>query len=93
MMKMSVARKEDLKEIVEIYNWAIEKTTATFDTQKKTVESQMDWFNQHDENYPLIVVKEETKVIAWGSISSWSDRCAYSGTGEVSFYVHPAHHG
>ena len=27
-----------------------------------------------------------------GSISSWSDRCAYSGTGEISFYVDPDFH-
>ena len=92
-MNIVNATMKDLHEIVNIYNWAIENTFATFDTEKKTVESQMSWFNKHDKKHPIFVAKNDEKVIAWGSISEWSDRCAYSGTGEVSFYVDSSLHG
>jgi len=92
-LRLEKSQLDNLKEIVEIYNWAIENTSATFDTEVKTVESQLPWFEAHDEKHPIIVAKEKGRVVGWGSISKWSDRCAYSGTGEISFYVHPDFHG
>ena len=88
-----MAQKSELNNIVEIYNWAIKNTSATFDTEEKSVSSQLNWFNSHDKEFPIVVAKKSDRVIAWGSISKWSDRCAYSGTGEISFYVHPSFHG
>ena len=91
-LQINIATKQDLKRIVEIYNWAIENTSATFDTDRKTTQSQLGWFESHDEKHPVIVARENGRVLAWGSISPWSDRCAYSGTGEISFYVDPDFH-
>jgi len=91
-LQIDIATKQDLNRIVEIYNWAIENTSATFDTDRKTTQSQLGWFESHDEKHPVIVARENGRVLAWGSISPWSDRCAYSGTGEISFYVDPDFH-
>ena len=91
-IQIDIATKQDLNRIVEIYNWAIENTSATFDTDSKTIQSQLGWFESHDEKHPVIVARENGRVLAWGSISPWSDRCAYSGTGEISFYVDPDFH-
>jgi L-amino acid N-acyltransferase YncA len=30
----------------------------------------------------------ESKIVAWASFSTWSERAAYNGTAEVSVYVH-----
>ena len=84
-LQIDNATKKDLNRIVEIYNWAIENTSATFDTEIKTVQSQLDWFESHDEEHPVIVARQNGRVLAWGSISRWSDRCAYSGTGKFHF--------
>jgi len=91
-LQIDTATKQDLNRIVEIYNWAIENTSATFDTDSKTIQSQLGWFETHDEKHPVIVARKNGRVLAWGSISPWSDRCAYSGTGEISFYVDPDFH-
>ena len=91
-IEIDIATKQELNRIVEIYNWAIENTSATFDTDRKTIQSQLGWFESHDEKHPVIVARENGRVLAWGSISPWSDRCAYSGTGEISFYVDPDFH-
>ena len=91
--QIRLSNEEDLCDITEIYNWAIKNTSATFDTETKTIETQLNWYNEHNDRFPIIVALNESKVIAWGSISRWSDRCAYSGTGEISFYVAPEFHG
>jgi phosphinothricin acetyltransferase len=91
--KVEVSKESDLEEIVDIYNWAIVNTSATFDTEVKTSESQLSWYQAHDSNYPIFVARNDTHIIGWGSISRWSDRCAYSGTGEISFYVHVDYQG
>ncbi|HEV3023687.1 MAG TPA: GNAT family N-acetyltransferase [Pirellulales bacterium] len=77
----------DLAEITEIYNEAIVDTTATFDTEPKTVDQRLDWFRSHDQRHPLIVALVEGRVAGWACISKWSDRPAYDDTGETSFYV------
>ena len=87
------ASQIDIPSILEIYNWAIKETTATFDTDVKTLEQQTKWFDDHGKRHPVIVCKYQGKVVGWGSISRWSDRKAYDTTGEVSFYVLPAYHG
>ena len=38
-IEIDIATKQDLNRIVEIYNWAIENTSATFVTDSKTVQS------------------------------------------------------
>ena len=77
----------DLPAITDIYNEAILTTTATFDTETKTLEQQRAWFAEHSERYPIVVAEVEGEVRGWASVSPWSDRCAYSFTAEESVYV------
>jgi len=81
------AKLEDLKQITEIYNDAVEKTTATFDTEPKTAEQQEVWFASHDARHPILVAEDDGVITAWASLSQWSDRCAYVDTAEISLYV------
>lgn len=86
-IKVRAAQGEDLAEITAIYNDAMEKTTATFDTEAKTVEQQKAWLAEHGGRYPVLVAEREGVVIGWASLSRWSDRCAYAETAEDSVYV------
>ncbi len=91
-MNIEIAGKDDLNRIVEIYNWAVVNTTATFDTETKTSDDQEMWFEEHIGRFPITVIKNNNVIMGWGSLSEWSDRCAYSGTAEISFYIHPDFH-
>lgn len=93
MLSIRRAMLKDLAAITEIYNEAIRNTTATFDTQPKTVAEQSEWFEDHDAKHPLLVAEEAEQVVGWASLSRWSDRCAYSDTAEVSLYVEEGHRG
>jgi L-amino acid N-acyltransferase YncA len=83
----------DAGAIADIYNEAILTTTATFDTEPKTVQEREQWLQSHDERHPVLVAVGGGRVIGWAALSSWSDRCAYADTAESSFYVHSTHRG
>lgn len=87
------AELADVPAITEIYNEAILTTTATFDTEPKSVEERTEWLQSHDEKHPILVAVVEGRVTGWASLTSWSDRCAYAATAETSFYVHSTHRG
>ncbi|HAZ11776.1 MAG: hypothetical protein A2X86_08015 [Bdellovibrionales bacterium GWA2_49_15] len=85
--KVRRASLRDLPSITAIYNEAIEKTTATFDTEKKSLEDRTAWWHKHGESLPVLVYEEAGTIFGWGALGLWSDRCAYSGTVENSIYV------
>jgi len=93
MLTIRKATFEDLGAITEIYNEAILKTVATFDTKPKTEAEQQSWFDHHGAKYPILIAKEGNLVVGWASLSMWSDRCAYADTAEASLYVREGHQG
>lgn len=90
-MELRRAVESDLSKIVDIYNFAVRETVATFDIEEKSVSSQSSWFQAHTGRFPILVADENGTVCGWGSLSRWSDRCAYADTAELSIYVHPDH--
>jgi L-amino acid N-acyltransferase YncA len=87
MLNIRPATIDDQQVIMDIYNEAIENTTATFDTEPRTMEKQMDWWTKHKKNHPVLIAEEQGKITGWASLSPWSDRCAYDTTVEVSVYI------
>lgn len=87
MIEIRKATLIDLPAITAIYNEAILNTTATFDTEVKTVENRRAWFENRDENFPVIVAMQNAEIIGFASLNKWSDRKAYDITAEISIYV------
>ncbi len=88
MLHIRSAELKDIPAITEIYNDAILNSTATFDTEIKTIVDRTQWFNNHGERYPILSAEMDGNVIGWASLTKWSDRCAYEKTAEVSVYIH-----
>ena len=93
MLNIRPATLNDQEAIRSIYNEAVLNTTATFDTDERTVEKQLVWFMNHKKNHPVFIAEQEGDVVGWASLSPWSDRCAYDTTVEVSVYIHKDHRG
>jgi phosphinothricin acetyltransferase len=93
MLTIRKAILKDLPAITDIYNDAILKTTATFDTSIKTLEEQKAWFEKHGNKYPVLVAQQDNLIVGWVSLSAWSDRCAYADTAEISLYVKDGYRG
>jgi len=84
-----LATFDDLPEIVAIYNSTVASREVTADTEPITVESRHTWFAEHaPDKRPLWVVEEDGQIIGWLSYSNFYGRPAYSGTAELSIYIH-----
>jgi len=84
-----IAIREDLAQIVEIYNSTIPSRLVTADTTPVSVESRIPWFEEHNPALrPLWVSEVENNVVAWLSFSDFYGRPAYSRSAELSLYVH-----
>lgn len=81
------AEAADLPDITEIYNQAVLKTTATFDTEPQRPEERRAWFALHDDKHPILVEQDADRIRGWASLSRYSEREAYAKTVEVSVYV------
>ena len=94
-MTIRIAQPADLPAIVAIYNAAIPGRMATADTAPVTVADRAAWFAEFDPaRRPLWVFCSATdNVMGWLSLRSFYGRPAYSGTAELSIYLHEAHRG
>ena len=94
MIEIQFAKKDDLPQIVEIYNQAIVAGQCTADTEVFSIDDRLDWFKSHNkQRYPLLVAKEGDVVLGYLTISAYRfGREALKETAEVSYYIHFDHH-
>jgi len=86
-MNIREAVREDLPELLAIYNEAIRTLTATFDLEEQTLEERQAWFEQHGEHYPLIIAEVDNQVAGYCSLSPYQPKAAYAYTAELSIYL------
>ncbi len=87
-MVIRKAEYRDIEALLDIYNYEVENTTATFDLNKKTMSQWTQWFECHNvDNHPLIVAEVEGVVAGYASLSDYREKEAYKSTVELSVYV------
>lgn len=82
------AVKSDIPTLRDIYNDAILHTTATFDTEIKSMENRDAWYEEHTGQYVIYVYEENGRVAGYASLSCYRDRKAFDPAVEISIYVH-----
>jgi phosphinothricin acetyltransferase len=87
------ATMADAAALADIYNQAVLRTTATFDTSLQSEEERAAWLAAHGGSHPVVVAVEDGGIVGWASLSRWSSRCAYDRTVELSVYVDEAARG
>lgn len=89
MIIIRTACRNDLADIVMIYNQAVKAGFMTADMEPVTVEQRQKWFDEHLPNkHPIFVAEENNKVIGWLSLSPYRPgRKALQYTQEVSYYI------
>ncbi len=95
--EMSIVIREaveaDLTDVLEIYNYAVRETTATFDLQEQTMEQRQEWFRKYGGKHPLLVAELEGRAAGYCCLSTFRAKPAYDRTVELSVYIHPDHWG
>ncbi len=91
MNEVRPARRDDLAELVAIYNHYVEHSIATFDTEPATVEGRTAWFETFAEigPYRLVVACDGGRVLGCASSSPYRPHPAYAQTVEFGVYVAP----
>ena len=88
MLRIRDATAHDLPAIFAVYDEQVLHGTATFETEPKSMEERLAWFEAHPrDRYPVIVAEEDGAVAGWGRLQPWSPRQAYARTAENSVYV------
>ncbi len=85
------ATNDDVKAIVGIYNWAVNQTFATIDSEALSTEEAAAWWEQHGRRSKLIVATDDSGVIGWARLFPWKQRGI--DVVEDLVYVDPVHHG
>jgi L-amino acid N-acyltransferase YncA len=83
-MRVRTATHNDAEAIASIYNQGIEDRVATFETHFRSAEDVQAWF---DGMHPVLVVENDSEIIAFASTSAYSARECYTGIAECSAYV------
>lgn len=89
-LRTRLATADDLPAIVAIYNSTIASRMVTADTEPVSVASREKWFADHTpDKRPLWVsLADDDTITGWLSFSDFYGRPAYSGTAELSIYIH-----
>ena len=83
-MQIRSATPNDAAAIANIYNQGIEDRVATFETRLRSVEDIQAWF---DGIHNVLVVENDSEIIAFASTSAYSARECYAGIAECSANV------
>lgn len=88
MTTARTATAADLPAIAAIYNDAVERTVASFDTEPRPPEHFADRVSSTRPGDHVLVVEEDGVVLGFASASTYRPRAAYDGTRETSVYLH-----
>src|SRR5438067_11734096 len=84
------ATKDDLKAIVGIYNWAVNQTFATIDSEPLSDEEARNWWSDAKRHPLLVADLEDDGVAGWARLHPWKQRGF--DIVEDLVYVDPLHH-
>ena len=77
----------DSEQIAEIYNFYIQNTHHTFETERINPVEMQKRINQIIENYPFLVCEENQEIFGYAFATQYKSRCAYKNSAEVSVYI------
>ncbi|MFT4887317.1 MAG: phosphinothricin acetyltransferase [Pseudohongiellaceae bacterium] len=86
-LSIRVALAEDAKQIVKIYDWCIEHTTATFKKLAGSREEILRRIKSPESDSSWLVAHEDGKVLAYAYATQWKSRPAYHQSVETNVYV------
>ncbi|TBN04742.1 N-acetyltransferase family protein [Hyunsoonleella flava] len=84
--------KEDIKALLDIYNYYVTNTVSTFDIEPLTFDTFQAKVNRIDSEYPFLVFEEGNEILGFAYASRFRPKPAYNFTVESTVYVkHDAH--
>ncbi|WP_058302433.1 GNAT family N-acetyltransferase [Gorillibacterium timonense] len=92
MVTLREAVREDVPELLRIYNHYVQTSTATFDLEPQSLEQRLEWFSHYGGSYPLLVAESDGCLAGYAYLSVFRAKPAYRPTVESSVYLDKAFH-
>jgi L-amino acid N-acyltransferase YncA len=80
-------KAEHLPEVLEIYNYYVLNTTATFHAHALSVEEMKELVIFDCDKYRTFIIKEDGCICGYVILTQYKKREAYDGTAEVTVYL------
>lgn len=88
-MKVRLIEEKDIRQVLNIYNHYIEKTTITFETELLNFAQFRERIKMITAFYPWIVLEEENTILGYAYLSAFNSRAAYQWSADLSLYLDP----
>jgi L-amino acid N-acyltransferase YncA len=89
VLKIRRAVASDLPGIFAIHDDEVLHGTATLDEEPYDEPRRDEWLLAHSsERHPALVADDGEQILAWASLSPWSQESGYARAAEVRVYVH-----
>lgn len=86
-MNIRSVNPEDAAQIAEIYNYYIQNTHQTFETEPLSADEMRERINETREKHPYLVAEEDGEILGYAYAAQFKLRQAYAYSAEVSIYV------
>ena len=86
-MKIRMANLEDAAAIAAIYNFYVESSHSTFETEMVNEMEMRRRISEILENYPFLVSEENGEILGYAYASRYKSRAGYKYSVEISVYV------
>ncbi|HEQ0023367.1 TPA: N-acetyltransferase [Pseudomonas aeruginosa] len=86
-MIIRLCESRDVAQICEIYNYYINHTVITFETEPLTISEMSERIDAYTKVYPWFVCEVEGRIVGYAYASKWKERSAYKNTAEVTVYL------
>jgi L-amino acid N-acyltransferase YncA len=86
-MNIRGAAIDDARAIVDIYNWYVDNTTITFETEAVTVEAMRNRIGEKLSTHDWLVGEENGEIVGYAYYGSFRPRAAYRHTVESTIYL------
>src|SRR4051794_23223716 len=86
-------REEHVQEVMEIYNYFVLNSTATFHLEALNWEEMKASVMNKNPRYPTFVIQKEGVITGYILITQHKNKQAYDATGEVTIYLKPEYGG
>ena len=88
--RLSVAAAEDAGAMQQLYNWYVENSMATFQTETDTPEAFARWLADTMAQCPVLLAKDGTgRLLGFACAHSWYARQAFGWDREITIYCAP----
>lgn len=87
MIEFEIANESHAKDLVKIYNYYVENTTVSYETEAVSVSDFAKRIMQTSAKYPYIIAVENGKILGYAYASSYRTRAAFNWGCELSVYV------